>query len=181
MRKKILAFGASSSVHSINKILAKYAADQVALKIPAEVQLLDLNDFEVPLFSVDRELQFGLPEKIKSFATFIDQSDLVIISLAEHNGSYSTAFKNIYDWTSRIKDRKVFGNKKTFLLATSPGARGGTTVLEAAKNRFSFDGAQIVGSFSLPQFFDHYSSSEGIINPELKQQFEKALSGIVLE
>ena len=47
---KIIAFGASSSFNSINKALATYTANLVE---GAEVEVLDLNDFSVPLFSED--------------------------------------------------------------------------------------------------------------------------------
>ena len=107
MNIKILAFGGSNSRHSINRKLAHFIA---GLFTGAEVNLLDLNDFEMPLFSVDRESHF--PAEATRFAQLIDQSDLLVISLAENNGSYSVAFKNIFDWVSRIKDRPVFNNKK---------------------------------------------------------------------
>ena len=49
---KIVAFGASSSKTSINKQLANYAAQQIP---NAEVNLLDLNGYEMPIYSVDKE------------------------------------------------------------------------------------------------------------------------------
>lgn len=48
----VLAFGTSNSKHSINKTLAYYAAQQIS---EADVKLLDLNEFEMPIYSVDRE------------------------------------------------------------------------------------------------------------------------------
>ena len=105
---KILAFGASNSKESINKILAEYTAKQFE---NAEVELLDLNDYEMPIFSVDREKHDGIPTLALRFAEKIDASDLLIISFAEYNSTYTTAFKNIFDWISRIKDRKHFGEK----------------------------------------------------------------------
>ena len=161
MSLKILAFGASPSKNSINKKLAKFVA---GLFDHAEITLLDLNDFEMPIFSVDRE--FPLPERAKKFAQHIDEADLIVLSLAENNGSYSAAFKNIYDWVSRIPNRKVFNNKKVIVLATSPGARGGSSVLEAALKRFPFDGAVILGSMSLPSFNKNFSEALGITNPD---------------
>ena len=62
--KKILAFGASSSRKSLNKRFASYAASLVP---DAEVNLIDLNDYEMPLFSVDRERENGHPEEAKKF------------------------------------------------------------------------------------------------------------------
>ena len=59
INKTILAFGASNSKQSINKKLAKFAADQVA---DAAVQFLDLNDFEMPIYSIDRQNESGIPD-----------------------------------------------------------------------------------------------------------------------
>ncbi|MGS0726904.1 NADPH-dependent FMN reductase, partial [Shewanella sp. 0m-11] len=113
---KLLAFAASSSTKSINKQLATYAASLVQ---GAEVEILDINDYEMPLFSQDREEELGHPELAQQFFAKIGEADAIIISFAEHNGSYTAAYKNLFDWTSRI-DMKVFQNKPMLLLATSP-------------------------------------------------------------
>ena len=99
---KILAMGASNSKASINKQFAAFAASQFE---QAKVKLLDLNDYEVPLFSVDTESQQGYPPLVRSFVHEFEQADFIIISLAEHNGSYTAAFKNLFDWASRIEAR----------------------------------------------------------------------------
>ena len=96
------------------------------------------------------------------------------ISMTEHNGAYSAAFKNILDWTSII-NAKTFQEKPILLLATSPGARGGSSVLEIASKRFPFQGAIVKGSFSLPSFYENFDSEKGITNEDLKNQ----LLGIV--
>ena len=57
--KKILAFGASSSRNSINKQLATYAA---SLFQDATVEVLDLNDYEMPIYSIDKEKENGIPQ-----------------------------------------------------------------------------------------------------------------------
>lgn len=161
MTIKILAFGASPSKRSINRRLANFVA---GLFKDANITHLDLNDFEMPIFSVDRE--HPIDNKALKFAQYIDETDLIVMSLAENNGSYSAAFKNVYDWVSRIPGRKIFNNKKVLLLSTSPGGRGGSSVMETALKRFPFDGAVIVGSMSLPSFNQNFSDSEGITNPE---------------
>ena len=81
---KIVAFGGSNSKESINKQLATYASKQFD---GAEVEILDLNDYEMPIFSVDIEKHEGIPAKALQFAEKIDASDLLIISLAEHNSA----------------------------------------------------------------------------------------------
>ena len=166
MTKKIIAFGASSSKQSINKQLATFAANQFQ---NVTVEILDLNDYEMPIFSVDKEKENGIHPLAQEFYSKLGSADLIIISFAEHNGNYSSAFKNILDWTSRI-NAKTFQEKPMLLLATSPGARGGSSVLEIASKRFPFQGGIVKGSFSLPSFYENFDVINGIIHPEYKNQ-----------
>ena len=166
MTKKILAFGASNSKASINKQLASYAANQLK---EVKVTLLDLNDFEMPIYSIDREEATGIPQLAKNFKQHIQEADGILISFAEHNGAYTTAFKNVYDWMSRMEG-SVWQDKPMLLMATSPGGRGGQGVLEIAYNSFSYGNKQVVGSFSLPSFQQNFSTEKGIMEEELKGQ-----------
>ena len=174
MTKKIIAFGASSSKQSINKQLATFAANQFQ---NVSVEILDLNDYEMPIFSVDKEKENGIHPLAQEFYSKLGSTDLIIISFAEHNGNYSTAFKNILDWTSRI-NAKTFQEKPMLLLATSPGARGGSSVLEIATKRFPFQGGIVKGSFSLPSFNDNFDAEKGITNEELKNQLLEIVNSI---
>jgi NAD(P)H-dependent FMN reductase len=100
--KKIIAFAGSSSQNSINKKLATYAAH---LFQNATVEVLDLNDYEMPIYSTDREKENGVPQLAIDFFTKITQADILVVSLAEHNGAYTTAFKNVFDWVSRHNNK----------------------------------------------------------------------------
>lgn len=171
MTKKIIAFGASSSKNSINKIFSNYTAHQIP---DASVTLLDLNDFEMPIYSIDKERETGIPELAKSFKKEIENSDGIVISFAEHNGSYTAAFKNIFDWVSRLEG-SVWDNKPMLLLATSPGGRGGKTVLESAAKSYSFMNKNEISSFSLPSFKANFDSEKGIIDSELNTNFKTTL------
>jgi len=160
---KIIAFAGSNSSKSINKKLATYAS---SLFENAAVEIVDLNDYEMPLFGVDIEVEIGHHELAKAFLAKISQADILVVSMAENNGNYSVAFKNVFDWCSRI-GAKVFQDKPMLLMATSPGARGGASVLEIAKNAFPRYGAQIKASFSLPNFNDNFDIQKGIISNEI--------------
>ena len=98
----------------------------------------------------------------------------IIISLAEHNGSYTSAFKNIYDWTSVI-ETKVWGNKPLILLSTSDGQNAGKTVLQTALSRFSRQSKQEIPHFSLPNFNENFSDANGIINKKLSEELDKQI------
>ena len=168
--KKILAFAGSNSKTSINKQLAK---STVSLIENIKFDVADLNDFELPIFSLELE-EKGFPKAALAFNELLSDYDGFVISLAEHNGSYSTVFKNLFDWVSRI-DRKIFKEKPVLLMATSPGARGGMTVLESAKNTFPHMGAKEIHAFSLPSFYDNFKN-EGIVNSELKEELLKVIT-----
>lgn len=70
---------------------------------------------------------------------------------------------------------KVWANKSLFILATSPGARGGATVLNQAVTTFPYQGAQVAASFSLPSFYQSFSNEERIKDEALKTTFEEQL------
>lgn len=171
---KILAFGATSSSKSINKKLAAYAASLVP---QAEIDLLDLNEFEMPLFSQDKEEAIGQPQLAKDFLYRIEQADAVIISFAEHNGSYTVAYKNVFDWASRI-NTKVFQKKPMIMLSTSPGPGGAASVLASAVNSAPYFDGEVIGSLSVPSFFDNFNSEENKLssdemNEKLKRLIDK--------
>ena len=171
MTKKILAFGASSSKNSINKTLAAYVANQVK---DSEINLIDLNDYEMPIYSIDKEKQNGVPQKALDFLNIIKDSDGIIISFAEHNGSYSVAFKNIFDWASR-EVKNVWMNKPMFILGTSPGPGGAKFVLDTAYTRFSHMSSNTVERLSIPNYSDNFDADTGITNPVLKTDLNKKL------
>ena len=167
---KIIAFAGSPSKKSINKKLATYAA---GLFENAQVEILDLNDYEMPLFSVDKEVVIGQHPLAKAFLKKIAAADLLVVSLAENNGNYSAAFKNTVDWCSRING-KIFQEKPMLLMATSPGARGGASVLEIAKNNFPRFNANIKAVFSLPSFEANFDVETNVIsNPEFDNQLKE--------
>lgn len=171
MSKKIVALGASNSKNSINKKLATFAANQVE---NAAVTILDLNDFEMPIYSIDREKESGIPALAQQFKAHLKESDGIIISFAEHNGAYSVAFKNVMDWISRMEG-STWEDKPMLLLATSPGGRGGQTVLEIAANKFQRMTKNTVAHFSLPSFGQNFSDENGITSEDLQKSFQEQL------
>ncbi|QNK78384.1 NAD(P)H-dependent oxidoreductase [Winogradskyella sp. PAMC22761] len=163
--KHIIVFAGSNSSTSINKQLATYASQLVD---GVNATVLDLNDFDMPIYSTDKETAIGFPKQAVDFVNHLKSADGFVISLAEHNGSYATAFKNIFDWASRI-EQKTFLGKPILLMATSPGARGGASVLEMASERFPRHDAKIVAEFSLPSFYDNFSEGK-ITNETLNKE-----------
>jgi chromate reductase, NAD(P)H dehydrogenase (quinone) len=156
---KVLAFAASNSSTSINRQLVRYAVSRLS---SATVELLDINDYEMPIYSSDRESAGGIPQLAHDFKRKVAHADLVIISFAEHNGSYTAAYKNLFDWCSRMEG-KVYEGKRMLLLATSPGARGAQSVLTTATTSMPHFGGEVLGSLSIPSFYDHFDVEKGVL------------------
>ena len=170
---KILAFAASSSRNSINKQLATYAASLVE---DANVTVLDINDYEMPIYSSDREEESGIPDQAHAFRKMIGKADALIISFAEHNGSYTAAFKNLFDWTSRI-DRKVYQGKPIVMLATSPGPGGAKNVLNTAVTSAPYFGGEVKAHLAVGSFYEAFDQEMSRFkNEEVQMNVEAALA-----
>lgn len=172
MHKKITAFAGSNSSRSINRRLVRHTLSYFN---EYDINLLDLNDFETSIFSIDHEENEGYPEQAYRFLKQMEDTDLIICSLAENNRTYSAAFKNIFDWSSRI-DLNIFKKKPMFLMSTSPGGYGGGNVMNAAKSYFPECGADIIETFSLPRFQQNFDDAKGITDTTLNAEFEKKIN-----
>lgn len=177
--KKIIAFAGSNSKNSINKQLAEFAANKLT---DAETESLDLNNYPLPMYGIDLEKEEGIPANAQLFLEKIKAADGIVLSLAEHNGAYAAVFKNIFDWMSRI-DNKLWSDVPMFLMATSPGARGGQSVLELAARSFPYMGGKVVAQFSLPGYGTNFNGQEiedqalaSAFNEQL-QAFQQAVYG----
>ena len=180
---KILAFAASNSRNSINRALVESAADLLKTEIVpgAEVETLDLNDFEMPIYSSDREAAGGIPEQAHRFLARIGAADALVISFPEHNGNVSAAYKNLFDWASRA-DRNVYQGKPMVILAATPGPRAGAGVLDAVGHLAPLFGAEVRGTFGLGSFHESFDRDALFpVDPEKQVEFRKALSALALE
>lgn len=170
---KVIAFGASTSSQSINQALATYAAKQIE---GAQVTVLNINDYSVPMFSEDREKELGQAEGAQAFLRNLAQADAFVISFAEHNGHYPAAYKNLFDWTTRI-DRELFKGKPAVYLATSPGPGGAQSVLAAAVASAPFFGGNVKGSLSVPSFYDNFDLAAGeVTNSEIAEKIKATVA-----
>ncbi|MGS4345279.1 NADPH-dependent FMN reductase [Myroides odoratus] len=167
MKKKIIGFGASISTTSINKAFAAYA---LTFFPEYEVELVDLNHYEVPVFSVDCEKE-NCPEEAKAFLAKLKEADYIICAMAEHNRNWTVGFKNLFDWCSRL-DLKLLQNKPMLLLSTSPGGYGAQNSLNIAKTIFPAFGGNIQNTFALPKFYENFDSTKGILDQTLLAEFK---------
>ena len=125
---KILAFAGSTRTDSFNKKLIKIAAEG-ARKAGAEVTLVDLRDFPMPLSDGDLEAKEGILASAKKFKELMKSHQGFLISSPEYNSSISGVLKNTIDWASRSEEGEAtlaaFTGKTAALVSASPGALGG--------------------------------------------------------
>lgn len=168
----VLAFGASNSRNSINKALATYATTL----LNDDIEVIDLNDYEMPLYSQEREQADGIPAQAQAFYDKVGQADALVISFAEHNGNVTAAYKNLFDWTSRIS-QQVYQGKPAVLLSTSPGPGGAGNALAGAKGSAPYFALEVKADVSVPSFYDNFDMENGrITNSEIQAQLEMALA-----
>lgn len=119
----ILIFAGSSRKDSVNKKLASAAAS-IAEDEGAEVTLIDLADYPMPIYNGDLEEAEGVPAHAKTLHDMLKNHDAMIIASPEYNGLPTPLLKNTIDWITRV-DVKVFAGKVAGIIAASPGGLGG--------------------------------------------------------
>lgn len=125
---KILAFAGSLRRDSFNKKLVQIAAHG-ARAAGAEVTIVDLREFPMPIFDQDFEKAEGLPANVKRFKELMKAHQGLLIASPEYNSSISGVLKNTIDWASRAEQGEpalaCFHGKVAGIMSASPGALGG--------------------------------------------------------
>ena len=125
---KILAFAGSTRAESFNKRLIKTAVAG-ARSAGAEVTLIDLRDYPLPLFDGDLEAGEGLPPNGRRLKDLFLAHQGLLLSAPEYNSSITGVLKNTIDWVSRPVPGEAplacFDGKVACLMSASPGALGG--------------------------------------------------------
>ena len=127
-KPKILAFAGSTRIDSFNKKLVKIAATG-AVEGGADVTVIDLRDFAMPLYDGDLEHQQGLPSSARKLKDLMLSHQGFLISAPEYNSSISGVLKNTIDWVSRPSEGEeplaCFKGKVAGIMSASPGGLGG--------------------------------------------------------
>lgn len=125
---RILAFAGSTRKGSFNRKLVAVAAES-AEAAGAEVTLIDLADFPLPLFDQDYEAENGMPENATRLKQLFLEHNGLLIASPEYNSSISAVLKNAIDWVSRRAEgepmKAAFLGKTAAIMAASPGGLGG--------------------------------------------------------
>ena len=136
MSPKILAFSGSLRRDSWNQKLVEIAADG-ARQAGAEVTVIHLRDYPLPVYDEDLEAQHGLPEQVVALKDLFRSHQGLLIASPEYNSSLTAALKNAIDWLSRPQEGcsrlDCFKHKVAGLMSASPGSLGGVRGLSSIR------------------------------------------------
>lgn len=166
---KILALAGSTRRDSLNRKLIQ-AATAIALGAGAEVTLLNLNDYPLPLYNGDLEAKEGLPESALRLKTIFKSHNALMIASPEYNSSVPPLLKNTLDWVSREWQGESgllpYENKLAAIMAASPGALGGMRMLPHLRQILNTLGVMVLpGQFSLAHA-DQAFDDTGLKSPQ---------------
>ncbi len=176
---KILAFAGSTRTASFNKKLVKAAAE-AARAAGAEVTLIDLRDYAMPLFDGDLEDAEGLPENAKKLKALMREQDGFLIASPEYNSSISGVLKNTIDWVSRAEtddepSLAAFRGKAACLMSTSPGALGGLRGLVTVRSILGNIGVTVLpDQVAVPKAHEVFDEAGGLKD----EKFAKQVAGL---
>lgn len=118
----VLAMAGSFRKESFNRKLL-HAGVEALRKLGATVDVVDLNDFDIPVYSQDIE-DVGVPPGVEALKQRIAQADGLLFAVPEYNSSVPGGFKNVLDWASRGTDDPLRG-KVGAIMSASPSGFGG--------------------------------------------------------
>jgi chromate reductase len=179
---KLIFLSGSSRKDSLNKKLAKNAYE-IASSQGATATLIDLADFDMPIYNGDLESESGLPENAKKLKQLFINHDGFFIASPEYNSSFSPLLKNSLDWISRPETKGetsliAFKGKTAALSAASPGGFGGLRGLVPLRIMLGNIGVHVIPSqLSIP-FASKAFNEEGKFSDEKQLS---TLKNLVLE
>ena len=175
---KILAFAASARKGSFNKKLIAVAAS-TAKRLGAEVTLIDLRDFPLPLYDGDLEEEKGIPENAIKLRDLMLAHQGIMISSPEYNGSISPLFKNTIDWISR-DETDAFEGKAFALFSASPGGLGGIRALPQVRHVLTVLGTLVIPEqLALARAADAFNDDGSLKDPKQNAAVEKVVAAFV--
>lgn len=180
---RILAMAGSARKASFNKKLVAEAAER-ARDAGAEVTLVDLRDYPMPLYDGDLEAESGIPEQAKALRSLMLEHHGLLLACPEYNGSITPLLKNTIDWVSRPDDdlppTAAFAGKTATLLATSPGALGGLRGLVHVRSILGGIGVLVLPKqVAVGKAFQVFGGDEPDFDDRTRASLDKAVQALV--
>ncbi len=143
---KLFAFAASHRKESINRKLARAAADMAEVQ-GATVTFAEYGEFDSPIYDDELFDENSIPESVNRFIEKLNGAKGIILASPEYNWSFPGSLKNLIDWVS-VKNPNPLNGKSVLLLSASPSLRGGAEGLVQLRTPLS-----ALGAFVYPKMF----------------------------
>ncbi|MBC7980021.1 MAG: NAD(P)H-dependent oxidoreductase [Armatimonadetes bacterium] len=183
--KKILAFSGSLRAGSYNQKLVKIAAAG-AREAGAEVTVVSLSDFPLPVFDEDFEKAEGKPEAAKKLKQLFYDHDALLIASPEYNSMITGALKNAIDWVSRVDSEteqplSAISGKTAAIISASPGGYGGSRSLGFLRQFLGNTKVTVLDhEFSLPKAHEAFADDGNLLDAD-KTNEVKAVGRLLAE
>ncbi len=176
MMPRILAFAGCTRRESFNKKVVAIAA-LGAREAGAEVTLIDLKDFPLPLFDQDLETEQGMPENGKKLKKLFIDHDGLLIASPGYNSSFPAVLKNAIDWVSRPAPGEpslaAFRGKVATLMSASPGALGGLRGLVHVRSILGNLGVIVLpDQIALAKAHEAFQPDSSLVDPKRQADVE---------
>lgn len=187
MSAKLIFLAGSARKESLNKKLAKAAADMAA-ELGAQVTYIDLANYPMPILCEDYEAENGAPESAQKLKKLFAEHDGFLISSPEYNSSFSPLLKNTLDWLSRPAGEGEeihipFKGKVSAIVAASPGAIGGLRGLPALRmlltNIAMFGTHVIPAQFALGNAHNAFDENGKLSNDQQRGMLENVIKQFI--
>lgn len=180
---KILALTGSTRVESLNKKLLLEAASIARLN-GANITIIDLKDYSLPLYDGDLESKEGMPANAKRLRKLMIENQIIMIASPEYNGSVPPVLKNAIDWASRGEEggssRNAFTDKKFILMSTSPGSQGGSRGLVHLRSIIENIGGTVVKEqISIPNGSTAFEPNGKLKDPKQEAELQKLIENTI--
>jgi chromate reductase, NAD(P)H dehydrogenase (quinone) len=171
---KILAFAGSLRKGSYNKMLIHIAV-AAAEEAGADIQLIDLADYPMPIYDQDIEDKEGIPPNGLKIKKMMIESHGFLIASPEYNSSISGVLKNTIDWASRPQPGEpslvAFKGKSAALISASPGALGGLRGLVILRSLLSNIFVTVLPEqVTIPTAHEAFDAQGQLLDPKKKEQ-----------
>lgn len=177
---RILLFSGSARADSLNQKLCKAAAKMIEQQ-GGKATVIDLKDYEMPLFNQDIEdpNREDYPENVVKLRELMESHDGWLIASPEYNGQPSPLLKNTIDWVSREKIA-VFSGKPVGLMSASPGGMGGIRGLPHLRILLSNINALVIGEQTcVGSATEAFAADGGLANESQAKMLTKQIKRLV--
>lgn len=184
--KKVIIISGSTRQGSLNTKLAHCAYNILSQNNDINVEIVDLSNYDMPIYNGDMEEQNGLPEKAAQFKEKLQACDGFVMTSPEYNGFFSPLLKNAIDWASRPHgnqkqdEQPTYKGKIAAIAACSPGGLGGIRGLPHLRTLLSGIGVHVTPmQTSVGNGFQAFDDENNLTNDQTAQMFQAQMDEFV--